>query len=102
MSSDAFIAYCIEHSTSGYCKFYTNPNRVHFKNHPIRATYFEDFELCYSQFMLLKDHLFFDKFNNPIENGTFSIVEFAVSAYTKPTKYVTLITKIKDSKNENL
>ena len=42
--------------------------------------------------------MFFDKFNNPIKNGTFSIVEFAVSAYTKPTKYVTLISKIKDSK----
>lgn len=86
MPSPSFNCYCIEHNRLGYCLF-IDSDQIKFMTHPIRSTYFSCFEECYTKFKQLEELPLYTVTGQPIDTGVFSIVEVAIGAYSKPTKY---------------
>ncbi len=87
--SAALIVYVVQHNLSGFCLF-KQENGILFKEHPISATYYFSIEECLKKFKRLETEPHHNAYGNQIKQGYFSIVEVAVSAYARFTKYSVL------------
>jgi hypothetical protein len=84
--SSSFVCYCIEHNILGYCCF-LEQNSIKFVKHPVRGTCYDSFADCHKKLLDIKSNVFYDREKRAIDTGMFSIVEIAVGAYSRPTKY---------------
>ena len=84
--SAALVVHVIQHNLSGFCLF-KQDNGIIFKEHPVSATYYSSIEDCLKRFNTLGTEPYYNAYGNQIKRGYFSIVQVAVSAYTRFTNY---------------
>lgn len=85
--SSALVVFVIEHSQKGYCRFSdASPTSMVFKDHPATATTFKDLSSCLEKLTTLKTLPSYSV-GVEITAGLFYIIEVAVSAHARPTRY---------------